>query len=74
MEKEKKSGVGFKQLKSQAKAGKKKGKSGQNKPESELYVNALKGITAAVADFDYYIFADGGMIVVVGEEVSKVRA
>ena len=70
LQKEKKAGVGFKQLKSQAsKSGKKKGKSQQNNPENEHYVSAIKGFTSAVADFDWFAFPDGGLLFVVGEEV-----
>jgi len=34
-------------------------------------VSALKGFTSAVVDFDYMMFEDNGILVVVGEEVNS---
>ena len=64
--------MGFKHLKQQA--AKKKGKGAGANPENEHFKAAIKGISSAVVDFDFFNFEDGATLFVIGEEESSVRA
>lgn len=50
---------------------KQKGHHGGN-PENKNYVAAFKGFNTAIVDFDYIVFDDGAILMIVAEEVSQI--
>eukprot|EP00350_Pseudokeronopsis_sp_OXSARD2_P008848 CAMPEP_0170544496 /NCGR_PEP_ID=MMETSP0211-20121228/3234_1 /TAXON_ID=311385 /ORGANISM="Pseudokeronopsis sp., Strain OXSARD2" /LENGTH=176 /DNA_ID=CAMNT_0010848155 /DNA_START=1 /DNA_END=531 /DNA_ORIENTATION=- len=65
-------GISFKQLK-KGSGGGKKGKGLGGNPEHPAFVSAFKGLRSAVVDYDYFIFEDSSMVLVVAEEQSAMK-